>query len=286
MRKLTFTNSRQETIELGYDTPFLINKIDGLGEVGADVNMVSSPYQDGDTYIDTMLSTREISIEGTFRKLTSSALYDDRRHMQRALNPKLGVGTLQYEHKGILKQIDAVADGSPAFADKERDKFQKFQVNFICPNPFWHDLNQVSRALRAYEGKFTLPFTLPFRLGKQGDRTTLVNEGDVPAPVSIDLQGPVTNPRIANETTGEFIQINGAIAADEILHIDTTPGNKRIEVYNGSSFIRSIFGRLAFEQGASFWQLEVGNNEVSYVADEGNSKAIVAVSWKNRYSGI
>lgn len=285
MRKVTFTNARQESIELGYHTPYLINKIEGLGQVDADMGMVSAPYQDGQIFIDTKLSPREINIEGTFRKLTSPELYNNRKQMQRLINPKLGLGTLQYEHEGVLKQIDAVADGTPVFPDKDTDMFQRFQVDFICPNPYWRDLNQVSRALRAYEGKFTLPFTLPFRLGKQGDRTTLTNDGDVPAPVQIDLQGPVTNPKITNETTGEFIQINGSIAADEVLHIDTTPNMKRIEVYKGD-FVRSIFGRFAYEQGASFWKLEIGKNDISYVADEGNNKAIVAVSWRNMYSGI
>lgn len=285
MRKLIFTNSKDETIELGYHTPYLINKIDGLGETGADIATTEAPYVDGSIYIDTRLSPRELSIEGTFRRLTSPELYKNRQRLQRVLNPKLGVGTLQYEHEGIVKQINAIVDGSPAYADKDREPFQKFQINLLCPDPYWRDPNQVSRALTAYKGYFTLPFKLPFKLGKQGDRTTLINDGDVPAPVSIDLQGPATNPQIRNATTGEFIKINTSIAADEILHIDTTPRHKRIEIYRGDIALNG-FGYFDYAGGATFWQLEPGENDVEYYADSGNRDGVVAVAWSNRYVGI
>lgn len=285
MRKLTFTNSKDESIVLGYYTNYLINSVDGLGEVDAEVDTVQAPYVDGASYIDTMLSMRSISIEGTFRQLNSPELYTNRRNLQHVFNPKLGLGTLKYEDEGLVRVIDAVADGSPAFADRGEEKFQKFQINLLCPDPYWRDPNQVSRALTAYKGYFTLPFKLPFKLGKQGDRTTLINDGDVPAPVSIDLQGPATNPQIRNATTGEFIKINTSIAADEILHIDTTPRHKRIEIYRGDIALNG-FGYFDYAGGATFWQLEPGENDVEYYADSGNRDGVVAVAWSNRYVGI
>lgn len=284
MRRLTFENARGERIEF-HLSPYLIESLTGIGEVDADVQGQESPYQDGDVYIDTMLQPRYIDLEGSITDTDLKEIRKHRGYISRVCNPKLGLGKITLELDGDTKEIPGVLDGSPEFPERSRDVWQKFVINWKCPDPYWRDLNQVSRALRAYEGKFTLPFTLPFSLGKQGDRTTLVNEGDVPAPVQIDLQGPVTNPKITNETTGEFIQVNGSIAADEILHIDTTANRKRIEVYKGD-FVRSVFGRLAYESGASFWQLEIGANDVSYVADEGNNKAIVAVAWKSRYVGI
>lgn len=284
MRRLTFENSRGESIVF-YLSPLTIESLEGIGEVDADIQDQEAPYTDGTTYIDTMLSPREISLEGKITPVDKKIIKEYRREIIKVCSPKLGLGKITLELDGDTKQIQAVLDGGPAFPERGMDAFQEFQIDFLCPDPYWQDLNQVSRSLRAYEGKFTLPFTLPFKLGKQGDRTTLNNEGDVPAPVHIDMQGPVTNPRITNDTTGEFIQINGSVARDEILHIDTSPSKKRIEVYKGDK-VRSIFGRLAYEQGASFWQLLPGANDVSYVADEGNSDAIVAVSWHSRYSGI
>lgn len=283
MRKLIFTNSKDETIELGYHTPYLINKIDGLGETGADIATTEAPYVDGSIYIDTRLSPRELSIEGTFRRLTSTELYKNRQRLQRVLNPKLGVGTLRYEHEGIVKQIDAIVDGSPAYADKDREPFQKFQINLLCPDPYWRDSNQVSQPLQAYRGNLTLPTTFPLEFGLEGSRVTLYNNGDVPTPVNIDIHGPITNPQIINKTTGERIRVNRAIASDEILHIDTTPGQKRAEVYRGNE-IEQVFGYL--DHNSDWIELALGANVIEHIADAGDNKAMVAVSWQSRYSGI
>lgn len=285
MRKLTFTNSRDETLELGYYTNFLLNSIEGLGEVEADIDTIVAPYIDGATYIDTKLNSRDIAVEGTFRKMNSPELYNNRRRLQRIFNPKLGLGKLRYEDEGVIRVIDAIADGSPVFAEKGEDLFQKFQITLLCPDPYWRDTSEVSRLLTAYHGYFTVPFTLPFKLGKQGDRTTLLNDGDIPTPVTISLHGPVTNPIIENQTTGEFIKVNISVASNEILNINTAPRRKRIEIYNNGS-IYNAFGNIAFAEGASFWELETGTNDIAFYADTGNRDGAVTIAWSNLYTGI
>lgn len=285
MRILTFTNARGESLRLD-GTNHAVSSVSGLGDVDSDTQMQKAPYMDGQTYIDSILQPRPISIEGGFSSLDPVVRSKQRQYMQRVLNPKLGPGTLRYEHDGGIKEITAVADGAPAFPDKGQNPFQMFLINLLCPDPYWRDLNQTSRALQAYVGNFTLPFTLPFELGYAGDRTTLLNEGDVPAPVRIDIHGPTTNPQVINRTTGEFIKVNRSIAANEILHINTTPGQKRVEVYRDGDTIINAFGNFAHAEGATFWQLELGPNEIEHIADAGRADATVAVSWHNLYAGI
>lgn len=286
--KITVTNERDESVTVATDD-HESKLIDfEVGPVEADTQTIKAPYQDGTTYIDSMLEQMEITLEFIIRNDDQKELERIKRRFSRIMNPKAGLCTLEYERIDGVWRLDVVADSTPEFPtgdDNRLPGFQRVLVDFIAPNPYWRDQNQVSRALKSYEGYFKLPFKLPFKLGKQGDRTTLVNDGDVPAPVQIDLQGPVMRPEIRNATTGEFIRINSRITTDEILHIDTTPGQKRVEVYSGD-IVRSVFGSLDYANGASFWQLELGENEVEYYADEGTGKAIVAVSWYNKYVGI
>ncbi|UOQ93418.1 phage tail family protein [Halobacillus shinanisalinarum] len=284
MRRLTFTNAKGEGIVF-YKSPYLITKLEGIGEVEADAQTQSAPYQDGATYIDTRLQPRSISMEGEFTKLYN--LEDIREHrsrMQRVLSPKLGLGRITLEFDGAVKEILAVVDGTPAFPDKQRSPIQSFLVNFLAPDPYWKDPEETSRALRAYQGGLTLPFTLPFELSVTGDTTTLDNQGDEPTPVQIDIQGPVTNPRITNKTTGQFIQMNQSISADEILHLDTSPRAIRAELYREGYAIRKVLGWRDPE--SDFWLLEPGENEIQFIADAGGNNAAVAVSWQNRYLGI
>jgi hypothetical protein len=284
MRKITFTNSRGESIQLDY-SPFLISKINGISEAPSQIQTSNAPFQDGSTYVDSVLEPRPIAIEGAFTSLDKNEVNQQRLLMQRIFNPKLGEGILQYENESGIKEIKAVADGTPIFPDKERDPFQRFLINVLCPNPYWRDPQRVSRALQAYKGGFSFPFSFPVSFGTTNDYTILTNDGHVPTPVTIDIQGPVVNPKITNHTTGELIQINQSISTNEILHIDTNPKAKRVELIRDGLPIKNVMGWVEYAI-SDFWMLEPGENSIGYVADAGDNDAIVAVAWHNLYAGI
>src|SRR5699024_6768635 len=101
--------------------------------------------------------------------------------------------------------------------------------------------------LQSYVGNFKLPTTFPIKLGVAGSRTELDNLGDVPSPVQIEVRGPTTNPQIHNRTTGKYIRIERSIARDEIMYINTEPGNKSIVIDRGNGVVEQAFGYLSDE---------------------------------------
>lgn len=264
-------------------SPFVIESLTGIGEVEADLQEQTSPYQDGSVHIDTILRPRFIEMEGSIRDIKSEIIIERRKQLTRVCNPKLGLGKITLEVNGVIKEIEGIPEGIPIFPDMERGPFQKFMITWKCPDPYWKDLNETSRALQAYVGNFTLPTTFPIELGVAGDRTTLFNAGDEPSPVTIDIHGPTTNPQVINRTTGEYIRVNRSIASDEILHINTTPGRKRVEIYRGNT-IEQAFGYL--DHNSEMFMLEIGENEIEHIADAGDRRAIVAITWQNRYVGV
>nr|WP_239544119.1 phage tail family protein [Virgibacillus halotolerans] len=279
---MTYENGRGEQIEF-YLSPFLIESLTGIGEVDADIQSQQSPFQDGDNYIDTLLQPRFIELEGSITERNFESIREFRRYILRVCNPKLGLGKITLELDGDLKEIMGALDGSPVFPERSQDVWQKFMINWKCPSPYWMDLNQTSRSLQSYVGNFKLPMTFPFELGVAGSRTTLFNEGDVPAPVTIDIHGATTNPQIINKTTGDYIRINRSIADDEILHINTASGQQRVEIYRDNT-IEQGFGYL--DHNSELFNLEIGENEIEHIADAGDRNAIVAVSWQSRYTGV
>jgi hypothetical protein len=284
MRKKTFINSKGEAIHMDY-SPIVITKIHGIGEVQADTQLVSSPFLDGAIHIDSLLEPRPIAVEGAINILDPIKINEHRSLIQRVCNPKLGVGKIIYENESGIKEISAIPDGSPIFPDKEREPYQRFLINYICPDPYWRDPERVSRALKAYNGKFSIPTTFPIELGVSGDSTILQNAGHVSTPVTIEIQGPVVNPQVKNLTTGQVFRINKSISVNEVIHIDTTSKEKRVEVIrNGVSLINAM-GWVDYAV-TDFWQLVPGDNEIEYTADAGEHDATVAVSWHNRYTGI
>ncbi|MYL44583.1 phage tail family protein [Virgibacillus halodenitrificans] len=287
MKSVRFTNSTGTSLDISTSSSsFLLSSIDGIGSVEADIQSQQSPYQDGVNYIDTLLQARPIPIVFTILADTPQELATKRRLVSNVFNPKKGLGLLEYRSFEDRYEINGTTESVPDFPsgrDNRGVTWQKVMVDILCPNPYWRNPNQTSQPLKAYVGNFTLPFTLPFELGMSGSRTTLYNEGDIPAPIRIDIQGPVTNPQIINRTTGEWLKINRSIAADEVLHINTTPGKKRVEIYRGNE----VYPALGYMDHDSDWiKLELGKNEIEHIADAGDRESLIAVTWNSMYVGI
>ncbi|GLO64755.1 phage distal tail protein [Oceanobacillus kimchii] len=282
MRRLTYENARGERIVF-YLSPILIESLTGIGEVDADLQGQKSPYQDGETHLDAILQPRFIDLEGSILKTDLKEMKTYRKHILRVCNPKLGLGKITLELDGDIKEIYGVLDGAPTFPERGRDVWQKFLITWKCPDPYWRDPQEVSRALRAYEGKFTFPFTFPVQFGIEGDVTTLQNDGDTSTPVTISIQGPISRPMIENRTTGKHITVNTTLSPEEVLYIDTSRQHKHVEIYRGNHIIRAM-GYL--DHNSDFWELEVGDNEIRYRADEGLAEAVAAISWHNQYVGM
>jgi len=283
MRRLTYSNSRGEQISF-YLSPFLITSLTGISEVNANVQGQQAPYQDGDTYIDTILQPRFPILEGAITDTNLIMIKQRRKDILKVCNPKLGLGKLTLELDGDTKEILGALDGVPVFPERSIRPFQEFMITWKCPNPYWQDPQEVSRALRAYEGKLNIPTTFPIEFGISGDTTILNNEGDVETPITIDIQGPVTNPRVINKTTGKYIRVNLSLSANDVLHIDTGDQNKRVEIYRDGLAIEKAIGYL--DHNSDFWKLDVGYNEIQYIADAGDGNAIVAIAWHDQYTGI
>ncbi|MED4124033.1 phage distal tail protein [Halalkalibacterium halodurans] len=282
MRRLTFTNARGESVVF-YRSPFFIERLSGIGEVNADLQGQRSPYMDGETYIDTILHPRFVDLEGAITYRDLSEIKQARSQIIRVCNPKLGLGRITLEMDGDIKEIMGVPDGVPVFPERGEGVYQQFMVTFKCPNPYWQDLTSISRDLRAYEGKFTFPFEFPVQFGIEGDSTTITNAGNADASVILTIQGPVRNPMVINQTTGQYIRVLRSIQSNETLYIDTNPYSKKVEIRRGSAIIKAM-GSL--DHDSDFWQLVVGPNRIRYVADEGVEEAVVSIHWRSMYTGV
>lgn len=283
MRRLTYKNPRGDEIEF-YLSPFLIESLEGIGEVDASNQDQSSPYQDGSTYIDTILEPRFIDMEGSITNRDFKTITKLRRRILNVCNPKLGMGEITLELDGSVQKISAIPEGTPTFPERGQNPWQDFQITWICPNPYWRSPNETTKPLVAYTGGFTLPFTLPFTLGTAGSKTTVYNDGDVPAPVRIEIHGPTTNPQIFNRTTGEYLRINRTIAQGEVMHINTESGRQRITITDEDGEESSAFGYL--DHDSDLFYLELGENIIEHVADAGNRHAEVIVRWDSMFVGV
>ncbi|MEG0260420.1 MAG: hypothetical protein RR651_11145 [Lysinibacillus sp.] len=60
--KVTFVNTRGQSIDLSNRRPFLLQSVDGKGNITATVQTQKAPYQEGATYIDSELEERPLAL--------------------------------------------------------------------------------------------------------------------------------------------------------------------------------------------------------------------------------
>lgn len=280
MRKLTFTNSRGESIVLGNSRPFLVTRLE---EVGPTITQTQkSPYQDGATFLDSLLDPRQITIEGSIMRRTGEEIFACRHRLTTVFNPKLGPGTLRYEHDGGVREIQAVVDSLPFFPDRSGQPTQRFLLNLLCPDPYWRTPAITEEP--AYEPLFQFPFEGPFQMGLQRDRRIIVNDGDAPAPLYVEFFGPALNPAIINNTTGEYIRVNQELHEGERMIIDTSDGSKSVYFVDANGNERNVFHWI--DLNSTFFKLIVGENDIEYTADSDIQGAVVNISYSKLYTAV
>ncbi|MFO1445279.1 phage tail family protein [Bacillus sp. Bva_UNVM-123] len=287
MGKFTFFSSRGQIVELTNRAPFILSKFDGLGDVQADVKDQKAPFQDGSTFIDSTLGERFINFEITILATDPVELLNRRKLIASIFNPKLGVGILRYENNGIVREIKATSECVPIFPSGNDNKGQRFQrslINLKCHDPYWLDTHIESEPMSAWIGGMEFPFEFPVEFAMKSSFTTLLNNGDVEAPVEIVFHGPAKNPIVTNKTTGEFVRVKRTLGLNDKLIVRTAFGNKTVLIEDSTGKQIRAFNWL--DEQSVFWQLAVGYNEIEYNADANSDEATVLINWQKRYVGV
>lgn len=282
--KLEFINARGESIEL-YGRPFRLISVIGLGEVEGEVQMQRAPFQDGASYIDSALQPRYLEIELKIYGQDNLDTEIKRRRLTSMFNPRLGEGTLRYIGDSGIREINVVASSLPHYPDGLENRtatYQRALVYLVAPDPHWKDETEENHKLEDFVGSFRFPFTLPTRFSVRGDSKVLANNGDVTTPIEVEFRGPVTNPKITNQSTGEFIRINRAIPIGYKLLLNTSFGNKRVEIVAPDGTVTNAFHYVDLQ--STFFDLDIGDNRISFDSESGNPE--VYIRYKHRYLSV
>ena len=286
MIKLTFTNIKGKSIEIGRKPPFILQKITGLGDVDASLQTQKAPHQDGTTHTGTNLEERPISIELI---ILNDEISTRRQELSAIFNPKLGEGILRIEIGEEVKEIGAVSEHVPKFPggkDGRNRNYQSVLIDLLCPNPFWLETEQTEQ-LVVWEGGLEFPLQLPtiFAELSSSKSKLLYNGGDEETPIQIVFNGPATAPiRISNLTIDKYIEVDQNLVVGERLEISTAFGQKKVTKFLADGSKTNAFHYISL--GSEFFGLEVGNNLIDYSTGADYEQAAVAISWKERFLAV
>jgi len=283
MQKIIFINSRNNSLEISGKGPFVLQKLEGTGCAGSDIQTSKSPYQDGIDVLDVILKERTISIKGTILGEDMTDLFSKRQLLSRIFNPKLKKASLKYVNDFGEKCIECYSEDAPVFGENYAT-LQEFLITLLCPSPFWLDENFTKEEIITWVGGASFPISFPVKFANKGEtKKNIINIGDVETPVEITFKGPAINPCVTNLLTGEYIKVKRSLSSDDILIINTEFGNKKVEIQDKNGVRINAFNWI--DLNSTFFNLQVGDNTIQYTSD-GADPASVVIKYYNRYVGL
>lgn len=171
-------------------------------------------------YKEGGLLTGEVRLYGD-----GALLHQNRTMLERALNACLdGGGVMTWLPQGsstrqrlddlYLDDYDFKGDGSSLIAS----------IQLGCDKAFSEDADATvvdSAALTETGGGFTIPLTIPFTLtASSGGDLSVTNTGSFYAYPVLRAYGPIVDPHVINQTTGERLVFEGSISSGDYWEID------------------------------------------------------------------
>lgn len=217
-------------------------------------------------------------------------MYELRRQILRIINPKTynqetgkrGELLLYYTNDYNKYRIYARVENSVDFTER-KNNHDKTTISFLCLDPYWLDENDTIVDIKSSIGGLRFPLVLPTIFANTSYYKYIDNKGDTDTPVQIIYTGPALNPKVINETTGEFIKVNMALDEKEKLVINTEDGKQTVNLVTPHE-TRDVYNNIDLE--STFFKLIVGKNLIKYSSDSEISKDTVSVQYVNRYTGV
>ena len=269
----------------------LLSHIEGLGHPGATSQKSQGVAQDGSNAEDALLDNRVVKVDITIRTKSREKLYELRRKIYRIINPKtynsstgkrgelLLYYTNDYKKYRIYARVEDSVDFNARFMNHD-----KATISFLCIDPYWLDEEGIDIDIKSVRGGLKFSLELPTTFATVSFYKEIENVGDVEAPVQIEYTGPASNPRVTNETTGEYIQVNMDIGEKEKLIIDTREGKETVNLITPHE-IKDVYNKI--DLNSTFFKLIVGKNLIKYSSDAETSKdSVKIVDYSNKYVGV
>ena len=293
MEKVTYTNSKGQSIELNSLGPFYLSSITGTGTNKITITTSKGPGQDGVTVDDTLLEEKSPAIEGAIIGISLEDAYKKRRQLCNVFNPKY-VGTLEYENDAGTYKIDCIPQDSPTFKNTD-SVAQEFQIQLFAPDPFWKDTQESKSEIAEWLGGFSFPLEIladGIQMGHRQSSTIInvFNPGDVPCGLRVVFTAlaTVVNPSIMNVNTHEQIKIKKSMIQGDIITVYTGYGNNKAEyTAKGNTEFTNALGLIdLLNTTLPFMKLNPGDNLIKYNADTNVDNLECSIYYLPQYMGV
>jgi hypothetical protein len=257
------------------------------------------PLQHGDTdrgyRLDPRIAMIKLAIKGT----SEQDYIDKRNKLYQIFGPGDDAGVLQYSYfapsvySTIQRRLDCycleVAPGEKNY------RYQEFIVSLKANDPTWYRPEMVVENYTIPGGSDTMlvPTEIPMTLGASSIsyNTIVANHGEVETFPIIKIIGPITGPKIVNNTTGDTLDFAGTtVSAGDYLQIDCRYGHKTVVDQDGTNQISTLsddsdiatFSFIAEQGYGSSYKA----NSVTVTGTSATNATRIEIRFYRRYLGV
>ncbi len=278
----------------------------GWGAPPIDYITQRGPFQDGATVKDFFLSPRVLQLLIRANFCDRNGFWAGRSDLLNHLRPNRQVtptaavpGRLRrILSTGQVRDLDVFITEGPRFEPQTAGSWDEWSyqevLRFIAHNPVVYDPAEVEAALTiVLDAELVFPITFPIEFGA-GDIDSALNIDYVGTwdsfPV-ITLTGPIENPAISNDTTGEKIEFDTNVALGQIITIDLAYGAKTVIDDSGANLI----GTLTSDSDLATWHIApsplaagppAGRNVIRLTGRNATGATALVLTFNTRYFGI
>lgn len=279
-------NAFGERVQLtNRESDYQILNIGGLNPPKVQINRSNIGGLDGSKYNSSRLEERNIVIS---LKLNGD-VESNRLNLYRLFSLK---NECQFFYKNEHRDAYIAGHVESIECDYFTNK-EIMQISIVCPFPYFKDVDIIVDDISKILRKFTFPFAIeyndpiPFSTIEIDRIVDVFNHGESECGIIIDVTfiGAVNKLRIVNTMTGEWFTIQHSFIADDHVVINTNKGEKSITLTR-NGVTTNLFSKVA--RGSSFFSLRQGDNNFSYLADDGAHDSNVTIVYKHYtlYGGV
>ena len=275
-------SSGEYGIDTAADTRLILQSLTGLESVDVTDETAQSPRQDGKTLRYSSYEPRPFAI----KIFVNTEDYDEwlgyRDALARVFDPAK-TGVLTYTDGDVIREIVCKPEGGFSFPKNGFGQRDSIEIDMIAYDPLLYDPRVNDIDLTFWTGGLVFPLVFPITFRTKGEtKLDVFVEGQKPAPLSIAFKGPAVTPKVLNNRTGEFIEVNATLTSDQTLHITTGFKQESVKIEENGIYT-DAYAKINIE--SDFFLLQPGHNLLEYMSGE-DSPSDVSISYMNRYVGI
>lgn len=290
MYSLTIEN--KDGLQLEFNSigaAYNITNAQGLSPAKNTINTNAAALIDGGTFNSAKVNMRTINLAFTIEYPVEA----NRLNVYKVLRAKEPI-TIYYQSNALDVFIEGYVESLDVGHFEQK---QKATVAILCPFPYWKNAQQVVNELSTITNMFHFPFpystpvgsniaTVVFGAIDTEAKAVVVNNGGITTGLTFELYAKeaVTNPKIFDYITQDYIGLNFSMEAGDLIVINTMTGQKSVTLIR-NAVETNIFNSL--QKGSTWLQLAAGGSVYVYQVDSGSLQSLeVDIKHYDLYEGV